>query len=76
MTLDLRGLSHSDLFKQIRDAVALSGNEGNEVVAFIDAHDNEMCTLIKGFTEIVLDCAIKLEESNGYYMLRIMPSVA
>lgn len=76
MTLDLRGLSFTDSFKQVRDAIVLSRLLKEEVIAFIEAHENEKCTLIKGFTELVLDCKTIIEESNGFYMLKIMTAVA
>ena len=74
MTLDLRGLSFTESFRQIRDAIALACFLKEEIVAFIEAHENEKCTLLKGLTELVLDCKTILEESNGFYMLKIMPS--
>jgi hypothetical protein len=74
MTLDLRGLSYGDSFKQVKDAVALSSSGKEEVVAFIDAHEHEKCTLLKGFSELLLDCRTNLEESNGMYLLKIVPS--
>ncbi len=76
MTLDLRGLTFTDSFKQVKDAIALSCSGKEEVIAFVEAHEHEKCTLIKGFTEVLLDCATSLEESNGFYMLKIMPSSA
>ncbi|RJR23053.1 MAG: hypothetical protein C4581_00080 [Nitrospiraceae bacterium] len=76
MTLDLRGLSYSDSFKQVKEAIALSCPGKDEVVAFIDAHEHEKCTLLKGFSELLLDCKTNLEESNGMYLLKIMPSCA
>jgi ABC-type cobalamin/Fe3+-siderophores transport system ATPase subunit len=74
MTLDLRGLSFSDSFKEIRDAIVLAYTLKEEIVAFLGANENEKCTLLKGFIELLLDCKIILEESNGFYMLKIMPS--
>jgi len=74
MTLDLRGLSFSDSFKQIRNAIALACTLKEEIVAFIDTNENEKCTMLKGLTELLLDCKTILEESNGFYMLKIMPS--
>jgi len=74
MTLDLRGLSFTDSFKQIRDAIALSRFLKEDIVAFIEAYENDKCTLLKGLTELLLDCKTILEESNGFYMLKIMPS--
>ncbi len=74
MTLDLRGLSFIDSFKQIRDAIALACSLKEEIIAFIEANENEKCTLLKGLTELLLDCKTILEESNGFYMLKIMPS--
>lgn len=76
MILDLRGLSFNDSFKQVRDAITLSCSSKEEVVAFIEAHENEKCTLIKGLTELLLGCKTILEETNGFYMLKIMPSAA
>jgi hypothetical protein len=74
MTLDLRGLSFTESFKQIRDAIALACCLQEEIVAFIEAHENGKCMMLKGLTELVLDCKTILEESNGFYMLKIMPS--
>jgi hypothetical protein len=74
MTLDLRGLTFIDSFKQIRDAIAVACSLKEEIVAFIDTNENEKCTLLKGLTELLLDCKTILEESSGFYMLKIMPS--
>jgi hypothetical protein len=76
MTLDLRGLSYTDSFKQLKDAITLSCSLKEEVVAFLEAHENEKCTLIKGFIELLFGCKTILKESNGLYMLKIMPSAA
>jgi len=75
MILDLRGNSIIDSFYQIKDAVALSSFLKEDIVAFIDTHDNDKCTLIKGLAELILDCKTILEESSGFYMLKIIPPV-
>jgi hypothetical protein len=74
MTLDLRGISFTDSFKLIRDAAALSCFLKEDIVAFIEAYENDKCTLLKGLAELVLDCKTILEESNGFYIIKIMPS--
>lgn len=75
MILDLRGNSVIDSINQIKDAVALSCFLKEDIVAFIEAHENDKCALIRGLTELILDCKTTLEESSGFYVLKIIPSV-
>jgi len=75
MILDLRGNSIIDSFNQIKDAVAFSCFLKEDIVVFIEANENDKCTLIRGLTELILGCKTILEESSGFYMLKIIPAV-
>ena len=76
MTIDAGGLSYTDIFKQLRDAVSNYYATYEDVLIFVEAYEYEKCNLIKGFVEILLGCKTRVEESCGYYVLKVFPEVS
>ncbi len=72
MTLDIRGLSYIDAFKQVRDAVSCFHTHDEDVIVFVDADELQKCTSMKDFVEMFLECETVIEETGGYYILKIM----
>ncbi len=72
MTLDIRGLPYIDAFKQVKDAVSSFHTHDEDVIVFVDSDELEKCTIIKGFVEILLECKTVIQETGGYYILKIM----
>lgn len=71
MIIDARALSYTDAFKQLKDAIACNGPQENELLVFFESSDEEKCSFIKGFAEILLDCETTLREAAGYRFLKI-----
>ncbi len=69
--LDIRGASYIDAFTQLRDATnLLTRNE--ELLVFVDAHEQEKCMIIKGFVEILLECKATIKETSGHYIIYVI----
>ena len=73
MILDIRGLAFVDAFKEVRSAVSDFDTQHEDVIVFVDADEFEKCAIIKGFVEMIVECETIIEESGGYYFLKIIP---
>jgi hypothetical protein len=71
MIIDARGLSYMDTFKQVKDAVFICRPKFEDLMIFVESHQYEKYSLIKGFIEILLECETTMEETAGYYVIRI-----
>ncbi len=71
MILDMRGLSYDEVFREIRDALSQFPSCKNDFEVFIDAHEFEKCTVIRGFFELLCQCKTIVKETCGFYVLKI-----
>jgi hypothetical protein len=74
MIIDARGIPYKDAFMQMRDAVNTTSNKG-EIFVFCDSQEYEKCMAIKGFAEILLGCKTAVNETGGFYMIRVIRQV-
>lgn len=69
--LDIKELPYAEIFRQIREAVSRSEENDEDVDIFVDGHEFEQCMILKGFVENMLGLGTKIEETCGFYILRI-----
>ncbi len=71
MVLDIRELSFIDSFKKIRSAYLESLDKQEDIMVVVGTSENDRLDTIKDFIKNCLNCRPTMQESNGYYVLKI-----
>lgn len=72
MTLDVRGLHYIEIFDQIRDVLSCVNAQNEDIDVFVDANEFEKCIVLKGFVENLMKVKTDIEETCGFYILKIV----